>query len=145
MTKSFEEFLRDKFKNLKQSPYFEYTYDGWIVSLNFKMIEHAEQWSKESAPMKDDLDKDIHITNGIDKKHHIVREFKERIYNEADNPIDPAQARQKLDCIATMREALEKADHFIGNLDPEQGNYTYYALADVLMSIEQALKEESEQ
>ncbi len=60
-------------------------------------------------------------------------------------PIDPAQARQKLDCIARMREALKKADHFIGNLDPEYGNYTYYALADVLTSIEQALKEESEQ
>ncbi len=65
-------------------------------------------------------------------------------WSKESAPIDPAQARQKLDCIARMREALKKADHFIGNLDPEKGNYTYYALADVLTSIEQALKEESE-
>ena len=64
----------------------------------------------------------------------------DNVFNEL-TPINPAQARQKLDCIARMREALKKADHFIGNLDPEQGNYTYYALADVLMSIEQALQE----
>ena len=138
MNKTFEEFLKLKHEESGAI----YSFIGWTYSRDLDWwFKHAEQWAKESAPVKADLDKDIHITNGIDKKHHIVREFKERIYNETDNPIDPAVARKSLNCIQKMETALQDAKLQLEYLEEK---YPTGTTAAIIRRINEALKEESE-
>jgi len=44
-----------------------------------------------------------------------------------------------VNCHDELVEALEKAEKFIGNLDPDKETYPYHELIDTVKSIEQAL------
>ena len=64
----------------------------------------------------------------------------DNVFNEL-TPINPAQARQKLDCLTRYREALERIlDEFKGIREGDLQK----AVVNVIRIAKQALKEESE-
>lgn len=80
----------------------------------------------------------VHVYQGI----YCIHCGKQMGFDE-DTPINPAQARQKLNCLAKYRGLLEE---YIGNFDSMMDNEALKNWLDDewIPSVRQALKEESE-